>query len=124
MAVMTERMQDFERRSREAFEESVDSLDGATRARLSLSRELALAEARRGYRPQLSTWMPVGAAAAAAVMVIALWNGGETRPESTEPTLAALEEFDIVAAGDDLDMMDEDPAFYAWAAEELADDVG
>jgi len=121
---MTERMQDFERRSREAFEESVASLDGATRSRLARARELALAEARRGYRPQLSTWVPVGAAAAAAVLAIALWNSGETRPESTEPTLAALEEFDIVAAGDDLDMMDEDPAFYAWAAEELADDLG
>ena len=121
---MTDRMQDFERRSREAFEESVASLDGATRSRLARARELALAEARRGYRPSLSTWVPVGAAAAAAVMAIALWSGGESGPRATEPALAALEEFDIVAAGDDLDMMDEDPAFYAWAAEELADDVG
>jgi hypothetical protein len=124
MAVMTERMQDFERRSREAFEESVASLDGATRSRLARARELALAEARRGYRPRLSTWVPIGAAAAAAVMAVALWSGGEVGSESAEPILAALDEFDIVAAGDDLDMMDEDPAFYAWAAEELADDLG
>jgi hypothetical protein len=124
MAVMKESMQDFERRSRQAFEESVASLDGETRSRLARARELALAEARRGYRPRFSTWVPVGAAAAAAVMAIALWNGGETGQEGAEPALAALEEFDVVAAGDDLDMMDEDPEFYAWAADELADDVG
>jgi len=121
---MKERMQDFERKSRAAFDDSVASLDGATRSRLARARELALVEARRGYRPRLSTWMPVGAAAAAAVMAILLWTGRETGSESTEPVLAALEELDIVAAGDDLDMMDEDPAFYAWAAEELADGVG
>lgn len=121
---MTERRQDLERRSREAFDESVASLDGATRSRLARARELALAEARRGFRPQLSTWVPVSAAAAAAVMAIALWSGRTAGPEAAEPAFAALEEFDIVAAGDDLDMMEEDPAFYAWAADELADDVG
>lgn len=121
---MMERKQDFERRSREAFEESVASLDGATRSRLARARELALAEARRGFRPRISTWVPIGAAAAAAVMAIALWSGRTAGPESTEPALAALDEFDIVAAGDDLEMMDEDPAFYAWAADAPADDVG
>ena len=121
---MTERMQDFERGSREAFEESVASLDGATRSRLARARELALVEARRGYRPQLSTWVPVGAAAAAAVMAIALWSDGANGPAVTEPAVPAFDQFEIVAAGDDLDMMDEDAAFYAWAAEEPADDVG
>jgi anti-sigma-K factor RskA len=117
-------MDDLERKIREAFEESVASLDGETRSRLAHARELALAEARRGYRPSLSTWIPVGAAAAAAVVAIALWSGGETRPDSTEPTLAALEEFDIVTAGDDLDMLDEDPGFYAWATDQISDGVG
>ena len=121
---MTEQTRDFERRSREAFDESVATLDGETRSRLARARELALAEARRGFRPQLSTWVPVGAAAAAAVMTIALWSGGAGGPAATEPALTALEEFDIVAAGDDLDMMDEDPGFYDWAADELADGVG
>lgn len=121
---MTEHSKDFERVSREAFEDSVASLDGATRSRLARARELALAEARRGYRPSLSTWVPVGAAAAAAVMAVALWSGGEPAPQPAEPELAALDQFDIVAAGDDLDMMDEDPAFYAWAADEIAGDVG
>ena len=118
---MTELKKDFERVSREAFEDSVAALDAATRSRLARARELALAEARRGYRPSLSTWVPVGAAAAAAVMAVALWSGGHQTPQGTE---SALDEFDIVAAGDDLDMMDEDPAFYAWAAYEIAGDVG
>ena len=124
MADMTEQKRDFERVSREAFEDSVGALDGATRSRLARARELALAEARRGYRPSLSTWVPIGAAAAAAVMAVALWSGGGPAPPPTDPELAALDQFDIVAAGDDLDMMDEDPAFYAWAADEIAGDVG
>ena len=124
MADMTEKYQDFERRSRAAFDESVASLDGATRSRLARARELALAQARRNVRPRLSTWVPVGAAAAAVVMAIALWNGRDAGPAATEPALAAFEEFEIVAAGDDLEMMEEDPAFYAWAADEPADDVG
>ncbi len=121
---MKEPMHDLERKSREAFEESIAALDGATRSRLAGARELALAEARRGYRPRLSTWVPVGAAAAAAVMAIALWSGRQPGPQDAAPLLVALEELDIVAAGDDLDMMDEDPAFYAWAVEEPADGVG
>ncbi len=123
MADMTDHRQDFERKSRQAFEESVAALDGETRSRLARVRQNALAEARRGFRPSLSTWVPIGAAAAATVLAIALWSGGPG-PQATEPALAALEEFDIVMAGDDLDMMDEDPAFYAWAVEEITDGVG
>jgi len=122
MTDMTENHQDLERRSREAFDDSVASLDRATRSRLARARELALEEARRGNRPWFSTWVPVGAAAAAAVMAIALWSGREPGPASL--ALTALDEFDIVSAGDDLDMMDEDAAFYDWAVDELADDVG
>ncbi len=124
MADMKEHTQNIERKSREAFEESVAALDGATRSRLARARELALTEARRRYRPSFSTWVPIGAAAAAAVMAIALWSGGHVGPQAAEPALVALEEFDIMAAGDDLDMMDEDPAFYAWAVEETTDGVG
>jgi hypothetical protein len=121
MADMTERNQDLERRSRAAFDESVAALDGATRSRLARARELALEEARHSARPRLSTWVPIGAAAAATVMAIALWSS-RNAGLGTEP--APFEELDIVAAGDDLDMMDEDPAFYAWAADEPADDMG
>ena len=120
---MTEKNQDLERRSRAAFDDSVAALDGATRSRLARARTRARGSPAPS-RPRLSTWVPVGAAAAAAVMAIALWSGREGGPAATEPALAAFEEFDIVAAGDDLDMMEEDPAFYAWAADELADDVG
>lgn len=121
---MTEKNQDFERRSREAFDDSVAALDSATRSRLARARELALEEARRNYRPRLSTWVPMSAAAAAAVMAIALWSGRTNGPTETDPPPVALDEFDVMAAGDDLDMMDEDPAFYSWAADESADDVG
>jgi len=123
MTTMNERMKDFERRSRAAFDDSVAALDGQTRARLAQARELALAEAQRRPRPWQSAWFPAGAAAAAALMALLLWNGGESG-SGIEPSIVALEELDIVTTGEDLDMFDEDPGFYAWATSELADGVG
>jgi hypothetical protein len=98
-------------------------LPGETRSRLARARALALAETRHRPMPWLSSWVPVGAAAAAALVALLLWAGKERGP-GAEPARVALEELDIVTAGDDLDMLDEDPGFYAWAAGELTDGVG
>jgi type VI protein secretion system component VasF len=122
MATMNERMKDFERRSRAAFDDSVAALDGETRSRLARARQLALAEIRHRPMSWLSTWVPAGAVAAAALMALLLWTGNEPGPEA-DPTVIALEELDIVTAGDDLDMLGEDPGFYAWATDELAGGV-
>lgn len=119
---MNERMKDFERRSRTAFDESVVALDGATRSRLARARQLALAGTRRGGSAWRSAWLPAGAAAA-AVLAVTLWNL-EDAADSVEPAMVALEELDIVTAGEDFEMLDEDPGFYAWAAGELAEGVG
>lgn len=120
---MNERMKDLERRSRAAFDDSVAALDGQTRARLARARELALAEARRRPRLWRSLWFPAAAAAAAALIAMLLWTGGESG-SGVLPSIVALEELEIVTAGEDLDMFDEDPGFYAWATSEMADGVG
>jgi len=121
---MSERMQDFERKSRVAFDDSVAALDGATRARLARARELALAGARRRRLPWSVIWVPAGAVTAAALVALTLWTGNEPASGPMAPLTPAFEEFDIVTAGEDLDMLDEDPGFYAWAAGELADAIG
>jgi hypothetical protein len=123
MTVMSERMKDFERRSRAAFDESVAAQDAATRARLARARELALADAQHWPRLWQSAWFPATAAAAAALMALLLWTGGESG-SGIDPAIVALEELDIVMTGEDLDMFDEDFGFYAWATGGPVDDVG
>ncbi|HEU0225174.1 MAG TPA: hypothetical protein VFR29_07045 [Steroidobacteraceae bacterium] len=120
---MNRRMRELERRSRAAFDESVGSLDAATRSRLAKARAVALAELRQRRLRWSSSWIPAGAAAAAAVVAVMLWQG-ERATAPGEPALAAFEDLDLVAGAEDLDMFEEDGDFYAWAADEAAGDVG
>jgi hypothetical protein len=122
MEDMNERMRELERRSRAAFDESVGSLDAATRSRLARSRAAALEGLRHRRLRGSSTWIPAGAAAAAVVAVM-LWQAERAAPPG-ESEFAALEDLDLVAGAEDLGMFEEDGDFYAWAADEAAGDVG
>lgn len=115
---------EFEARARAAFDESVAGLDAATRSRLTQARHRALA-----IRPARPSWqslgLPVGAAAA-AVLAVAMWAGREVGPgpvPAPQSVAAQGELFDLLAAGEDLDLLGEDPEFYAWA-ESLDEEVG
>lgn len=119
-----ERMRELERKSRAAFDESVQSLDAATRSRLARARARALEDLRHRHPAWSSTWLPAGAAAAAALVAVMVWRGDEGDPQATEPVLSALEDLDIVAGSEDLDMFEEDEDFYAWVADEMSDGVG
>jgi hypothetical protein len=122
---MNEDMRELERRSRAAFDESVESQDAATRSRLTRARARALEElqGRRAAGPVL--WIPAGAAAAALVAAM-LWQREEAGPATArnETTVGAFEDLDLMAGGEDFDMLAEDPDFYAWADEQLSDGVG
>lgn len=120
---MNEKMKGFERRSRAAFDESVEGMDAATRTRLVRARAEALATLRDRRLPWSSTWVPAGAAAAAALAATMLWIADESQDPAGQP-MVAFEELDMVASEEDFDMLDEDPAFYAWAADESADGAG
>jgi hypothetical protein len=112
---------ELEARARAAFDASVEELDAATRSRLTQARHRALAA--RGARPAWQAiGVPAGAAAAAAVLAVAMWTGRE--PDATSPQAAAVqgEMFDLLAAGEDFELLGEDPEFYAWV--ETQDDVG
>lgn len=119
-----ERMRDLERKSRAAFDESVESLDAASRSRLSRARARALEQLQHRRAAWSPTWLPAGVAAAAVLAVVMLWQGGEGTAPASAPAFAALEDLDIVAGGEDLDMFDEDEEFYAWAVDEMSDGVG
>jgi negative regulator of sigma E activity len=105
----------FEARARSAFDASVEALDGATRSRLTQARHRALS-ARKARSAWPSLAVPVGAAAA-AVLAVALWTGRDAGPASAPqaPTVQG-EWLDLLAAGEDLELLGEDPEFYAWAA--------
>jgi len=113
---VNDRDKDLESLARGVFDESVERLDGATRSRLTQARHAALAELERP-RFRLTSWVPAGAMAGAAVLAVMLWTqpGPGVAPE---PALAAVpvDDFEMLTMGEDLDLLDEDVGFYAWVA--------
>lgn len=117
-------MRELERKSRAAFDESVESLDAATRSRLARARATALEGLRHRRLDWSSPWLPAGAAAAAALVAVIVWQGDEPATPRAGLAQIALEDLDIVAGPEDLEMFDEDEEFYAWAADEASEGVG
>lgn len=122
---MNDDVRELERRSRAAFDQSVESQDAATRSRLARARAKALEELRGRRVGGPALWIPAGAAAAALVAMM-LWQRDEGRPATagTEAAVGAFEDLDLMAAGEDFDMLGEDEGFYAWADEQSPDGVG
>ncbi len=117
-------MRELERKTRAAFDASVESQDAATRSRLARARAKALEELHRRRLAGSSVWMPAGAAAAALVAAL-LWQREQGAAPEVPDVDVALEDLEIVAGGEDFDMLREDEDFVAWAAEEdLSDGVG
>lgn len=114
--------QDFEKRTREVLEESVSRLDGRTRSRLTQARHAALASAGRPARPWWQSYLPLGAGAAAAVLVVVMKTGQP--PEVVTPLAqngSALEDIDLLADSEAPDFVSDvdDLEFYEWAAGEV-----
>ncbi len=116
-----------EKRARELFEASVESLDGNARARLAAARRAAVAEVRQPQGLAWRSWAPAAAMASAALVAVLLWRA--QGPES--PTAADVIAADVVAAdatavdasfapvellanGDDLGLVENDLVFYEW----------
>ncbi len=130
---MKDMMQDsadeaFANRSRTLFEDSVESVDFATRSRLTQARHAALAAAGRKtglWWVRIPIWKPAAGVAAAALLGLALWFGplsgnlsGTHGVKADSPT--NLEDLDIVAAsdpgsGDAIEMLQDDLDFYDFA---------
>lgn len=117
----------FEARVRAVFDEGVERIDGRVRSRLTQARYAAVAELGKSTAWH-SGWAPATAVAAAAVLAVALWlqPGEPADAPSATPAVAALaDEFEWLAAGEDLDLLNEDLEFYAWAVQaELGNEVG
>ena len=114
----------LERRGRAAFDASVAAQDSVTRSKLGRARAAALDELQRRRFGSAAVWLPAGAAAAALVAAL-LWqqeDGGDAQPLPS--AAVAFDDLEIVAGGEDFDMLREDEDFIAWAAELPPDGVG
>jgi hypothetical protein len=124
MADMNEdELRDLERRSRAAFDASVEATDAATRSRLAAARRVALAGLDRGRLVRAAAWVPAGAVAAVVVAAL-IWKRDDARGPALRESAIAFEDLDIVTGGEDFDLLGEDADFVAWAAGENPDDVG
>jgi hypothetical protein len=118
-----EKLRELERRSRAAFDASVEAQDGATRSRLARARSAALGELEHMRAGGPLVWLPAGAAAA-AIFAAVLWQREERAAEPPGAAAIAYEDLDIVAGGEDFAMLGEDADFIAWAVEQSGGDVG
>jgi len=96
--------------TREAYRDSLEGIDAATRSRLTQARHRALQELPK-RRSRAVRWLPAGAVAAAALMAWVLVSTGPTG--LSQPEQADIE---ILLAEDELEMF-EDLEFYAWIDE-------
>lgn len=110
----------IEVRAKQAFDDSVSSLDAQTRSRLAQARAHALEQARRRPWWPARGLVPGAIAAAAALAVWMLWQDPMTQPAGLE--IAALQDLEILLSEEELEMLEE-LDFYTWLDEELAEQV-
>src|SRR3954471_16746335 len=109
---------DFEKRTRAVLEESAARLDGRTRSRLTQARHAALAHANRPARNRWRSYLPAGAATAAAVLAVVMWPGPQRGTSQLTQVASPVEDMELLTDGDAPDFVDDgvDLEFYEWAA--------
>jgi hypothetical protein len=111
-----------EQRSRELFEESVGRLDARTRSRLNQARQKALNELNKGVTRRYWLAAPLGGLVAAALIAVITISGRQATTPTQESAALPLDDFDIVADADSLELL-QDVEFYSWMAEASGGDV-
>jgi hypothetical protein len=122
--------EEFEKHARRLLEESVTHVSGNVRSRLNQARQAAVAEMARGRR---SFWnrlglMPAAGAVAAAVLVaFVLWPHVHQGEGPLENGRASVEDLDLLADGDGLELVSDDSSdgsgnFYEWAVDQTQGD--
>jgi len=103
----------LEARARRLFDESVEAVDGPTRARLHAARREAVAEVeRRTRRRAWNSWVPAAAAAGIAALALVLWRTPVAPPQEVANGASAVEVIELVAAGEDFDLVTGELEFY------------
>ena len=100
----------FAMKAKEAFDRSVDGLDGATLSRLNQSRHRALEQGVGRSAVLTRHWMPAAGVAGAAAVAVAVWT---LNPQPKEALPSAATDLEIILELDDFEML-EDLEFYSW----------
>ncbi len=119
MSPMDESLTDFERNARGVLAQGLSRVDGRVRSRLNQARHAALEAVGKRHSPWRSfTLMPAAGAAAAVLVAVVLWNREPARePPVLEGRTAAVEDMDLLADSEALELMEGwDGSFYEWAA--------
>lgn len=113
-----EPLDEFESRARAALRSSSETLDGATRARLTRARTAAVAQvASRSRGLRLHYLAPAGAMAAAMLLTVLFFGRDGTAPEVNPASTAALYDMELLADADAFELSQEaDLEFIEWAA--------
>jgi hypothetical protein len=99
----------FVRQLKAMLDEGNAHLDARVRSRLTQARHAALAQADSRPNLWLRQWAPAAGIAAAAVLAVLVWPS----PRREQPPDEALNDLEIVLAGENLDLL-EDLDFYEW----------
>ena len=122
---MNDTNSEFEKRTRELLEDSVQRVDGRIRSRLNQARHAAIAEASK--RPSLfrrfSLMPAAGAVAAAMLVAFVLWPHSHRGDSLTAENngRAGVEDLDLLADSDALDLVSDETdtgQFYEWAVDQ------
>jgi hypothetical protein len=123
---MNDETREFEKRTRELLEDSVQRVDGRIRSRLNQARHAAIEEAtrRRSSLWRRFTFMPAAGAVAAALLVaFVFWphsHRGDTLTTESSGH-AGMEDLDLIADSDALDLVSDETdtgQFYEWAVDQ------
>jgi hypothetical protein len=119
MSAGDDKLTEFERHTKEVLQASVRRIDARLRSRLNQARQAALEEASR---PRRSLWqsfnlMPALGAVTAALLV-ALVIGYRAPVVEPTPSGPTVEDMDLLADGDGLQLVQSDGSFYEWAVEQ------
>jgi hypothetical protein len=107
---------EVEQRARELFDASVAALDAETRSKLNRARHEAVAAAETGRRSRVRAWLPIAALASTVLVAVLLTRMPGTGEEPATAARAgdALDPIEVLAAGEDLDLVQGDVGFYEW----------
>lgn len=101
------------------FDESVQRMDAATQSRLNRSRQRALAELRdHGGTWRRQWWIPAAGVATAVVVAITMLS---QKSLLQEIPASAPSDFEVIMAGENLEMLEE-LEFYRWLDTEAETD--
>jgi anti-sigma-K factor RskA len=120
MTADDEELGDFEKRTRALLEQSLTRVDARIRSRLNQARHAASAALEQPVRRPFwrsFAFAPATGVVAAVVLAVVLWapRPGQMLPVA-ENASSAVEDLDLVADSDTLDLIEqEDGGFYEWA---------